>query len=114
MAAGKLFLNDGAKVALIDFNEQNLLSSKEQLSGFGDVISIKADVSSEKDVTDYVQQVLNQWGRIDVFLNNAGILGRVAQIPDQTEEDFNKIMNINVKGIFLGMKYVLPVMSSQK
>lgn len=114
LAAGELLVKEGAKVALVDFDEQNLLFSKERLSAFGDILAIQADVSSERDVTGYVQQVLNQWGRIDVFLNNAGILGRVAQIPDQTEEDFNKIMNINVKGIFLGMKYVMPVMAGQK
>lgn len=114
MAAAGLFLREGAKVALIDCDGNSLESCKKQLAVYGEVISIEADVTSEKEVAGYVNQVLEKWGRIDVFLNNAGILGRVAQLTDQTLEDFETIMNINVRGVFLGMKYVLPVMSGQR
>ncbi len=112
--AAELFLQEGAKVALVDYDEKNLASCVEQLAVIGEVIGITADVTSEKDVSGYVQQVLEKWGKIDVFLNNAGILGKSGLLPDQTFKDFETIMNINVGGVFLGLKYVLPVMSSQK
>lgn len=112
--AAELFLQEGAKVALVDYDEKNLASCVEQLSVFGEVIGITADVTSEKDVSGYVQQVLEKWGKIDVFLNNAGILGKSGLLSDLTFKDFETIMNINVGGVFLGLKYVLPVMSSQK
>lgn len=112
--AAELFLKEGAKVVLVDRDERSLASCTEQLSEFGEVISITADVSSENEVSGYVQQVLEKWGKIDVFLNNAGIIGKTVPLSDQTFEDFETIMNINVRGIFLGLKYVLPVMSRQK
>lgn len=113
-AAAFLFLQEGAKVALVDYDEQSVSTYTEQLSIHGEVIGLVADVTSEKDVSNYVAEVLLKWGKIDIFLNNAGILGKVASLVDQTVEDYEAIMDINVKGVFLGLKYVLPVMSEQQ
>ncbi|WP_147802481.1 SDR family NAD(P)-dependent oxidoreductase [Alkalicoccus halolimnae] len=112
--AAELFLKEGSKVAIVDKDPEQLKLELNRLGKFGDIISIQADVTSEKDVRDYVDQVLSTWGRIDVFLNNAGILGKVAPLIDQETEDFEAIMNINVKGVFLGLKYVLPIMIDHK
>lgn len=113
-AAAFLFLQEGAKVALVDYDERSLSTYTEQLRVHGEVIGVVADVTSEKDVSHYVEEVLRKWGRIDVFLNNAGILGKVAVLVEQTVEDYEAIMNINVKGVFLGLKHVLPVMAKQQ
>ncbi|ALS78737.1 MULTISPECIES: glucose 1-dehydrogenase [Planococcus] len=113
-AAAEIFLKEGAKVVLIDRDQQKLTESREYLSQFGELFSIIADVTSEKEVADYVDEVVKRWGRIDVFLNNAGILGRVAPLVEQSVKDFDLIMNINVKGVFLGLKKVLPIMIEQK
>lgn len=112
-AAANRFLQEGAKVALVDHDEQALKLYLEQLGSREDVIGIVADVTSEKQVSEYVQKVLGKWGKIDIFLNNAGILGKVAFLVDQSSEDYDAIMNVNVKGIFLGLKYVLPIMGGQ-
>lgn len=113
-AAAEIFLREGAKVALVDFDKNKLAQCLEELKYLGEVFGVTADVTKEKEVVNYVEEVLSKWGRIDIFMNNAGILGKVAPLTEQTEEDFDLIMDINVKGVFLGLKKVLPVMIRQK
>lgn len=113
-AAAKKFLEEGAKVALVDFDENKLARCLEEMAPFGESIRIVADVSKEDEVINYVKEVVDKWGRIDIFINNAGVMGKVAPLIDQTVEDFHSIMDINVKGVFLGLKNVLPVMIQQE
>ncbi len=103
----KRFLKEGAKVSLVDVNEEALNEAKSELESFGEVVAIKADVSNESDVKNYVQKTLDQFGTIDVFFNNAGIEGKVAPITEQKVEDFDQVLNVNVRGVFLGLKHVL-------
>ncbi|MFD1425669.1 NAD(P)-dependent dehydrogenase (short-subunit alcohol dehydrogenase family) [Kroppenstedtia sanguinis] len=110
----KRFLKEGAKVSLVDVNEEALNEAKSELESFGEVVAIKADVSNESDVKNYVQKTLDQFGTIDVFFNNAGIEGKVAPITEQKVEDFDQVLNVNVRGVFLGLKHVLPVMMNNK
>ena len=107
------FLKEGAKVVLVDLFEESLHKAKEELDPFGEVLTIQADVSKEFDVESYVEKAVEHFGKIDVFFNNAGIEGKVAPLVDQKMEDFDKVMSVNVRGVFLGMKYVLPVMTKQ-
>ena len=65
------------------------------------------------EVQGYVKATLDAFGRIDAFHNNAGIEGRVAPIVDYDEATYDAVMGVNVKGVFLGLKYVLPVMIRQ-
>lgn len=106
-ATAKLFLDEGAKVAIVGTSDEKLEKSKEKL---GDVLTIKADVSNEEDVKNYVDKTVEAYGKIDVFFNNAGIEGKVRPVQEQTVEDFQKVLNVNVIGVFLGLKYVMPVM----
>ncbi len=110
----ELLLQEGAKVALIDINEGALSALVESLKSKGDVLGVVSNLSDEAQVANYVNRVMEQWGRIDVFLNNAGIIGKIAPLIDQTIEDFETIININVRGVFLGLKHILPIMSAQK
>ena len=110
----RLFLNEGAKVALVDLNDTDLTKAAESLAGLGDVLTISADVSSVEDSARYVGETVGRFGRIDVFFNNAGIEGRVAPLIDQTIEDFDRVIAVNVRGAFLGLRHVLPVMIGQK
>jgi len=110
----KIFLKEGAKVVLVDMNEESLHQAKIALEPYGEVIAIKADVTNEADVKNYVNKTVDQFGRIDIFFNNAGIEGAVAPLVEQTIEDFDLVFQVNVNGVFLGLKHVLPVMSKQK
>jgi 3alpha(or 20beta)-hydroxysteroid dehydrogenase len=109
----ELFLKEGAKVVLVGTTEANLTRAKAELEAFGEVITVKADVSQEADTIRYVQTAVDHFGKIDIFFNNAGIEGQIALLVDQTVEDFDRVMNVNVRGVFLGLKYVLPVMMEQ-
>lgn len=74
---------------------------------------LTADVAQEADVRNYVDQALGRFGRIDYFANNAGIEGSPALLEDQSVEMFDKVYAVNVRGAFMGLKYVLPVMKRQ-
>lgn len=109
----ELFLKEGAKVVLVDLDASLLAETEAELSALGEVMSVQADVSSEADAANYVQQTMDRFGRIDVFFNNAGIEGKVAPITDQKVEDFDKVMAVNVRGLFLGLQQVMRVMLKQ-
>ncbi len=106
----KLFLQEGAKVAIVDINEEALKDVKKEL-GSDNLIYVVADVAKADDVKNYVKQTVDAFGKIDVFFNNAGIEGIVKPIEEYPEEEFDKLIGINVKGVWLGMKYVLPQMN---
>jgi 3alpha(or 20beta)-hydroxysteroid dehydrogenase len=107
------FLKEGANVVLVDLFQESLDKVKAELSAYGEVLTVQADVSKESDVENYVKKAVEHFGKIDVFFNNAGIEGKVAPLVDQKVEDFDKVISVNVRGVFLGLKYVLPVMTKQ-
>jgi NAD(P)-dependent dehydrogenase (short-subunit alcohol dehydrogenase family) len=104
------FLEEGASVALVDIDQASLDAACEALGGGERVLAIKADVSDEADVKRYVQSTIDRFGRIDVFFNNAGIEGKVAPLEQQDTAMFDKVLAINVRGAYLGLKHVLPHM----
>lgn len=110
LETAQIFLREGARVALVDLDEDDLKSAADSLGQPDDVLTIAADVSSPEDAARYVAATLDRFGRIDVFFNNAGIEGRVAPIVDQRIEDFDRVMAVNVRGSFLGLQHVLPGM----
>ncbi|MDE5055510.1 SDR family oxidoreductase [Niallia taxi] len=111
--SAKRFLEEGAKVVLVDLFQDSLDQTKAELDKLGEVITIQADVSQEEDVKNYVDKTVEKFGKIDVFFNNAGIEGKVAPITDQKVEDLDKVLAVNVRGVFLGLKHVLAVMKEQ-
>lgn len=104
------FLEEGASVALVDIDQASLDATRDALGGGERVLAIKADVSDEADVKQYVQSTIDRFGRIDVFFNNAGIEGKVAPLEQQDTAMFDKVLAINVRGAYLGLKHVLPHM----
>ncbi|WP_045520520.1 SDR family NAD(P)-dependent oxidoreductase [Neobacillus niacini] len=105
----------GMLVALVDYDEEGgeetLRLVKEQE---GNGIFIQADVSSSTDVKNYVSNIKERYGRIDVFFNNAGIMGTLSPLAEYSEETFDRIIAVNLKGAFLGLKYVIKVMEEQQ
>lgn len=110
LATAKLFLNEGAKgVALVDFSQKNLDEAKKELTG-KNVLYIQADVSKAADVKRYTDESLKAFGKIDVLFLNAGVEGVVKPITDYPEEIFDQVIGVNLKGVWLGMKYGFPVL----
>ncbi|MYL33620.1 glucose 1-dehydrogenase [Pontibacillus yanchengensis] len=106
----RAFLREKAKVAIVDINQEALQEAKAELENPDELITIQADVSKEADVQNYVQETLDRFGKVDVFFNNAGIEGEVAPITEQSVENFESVLSVNVLGVFLGLKHVLPTM----
>jgi short-subunit dehydrogenase len=111
-AAG--FAQRGAKVVIVDHDS----AAGEATAGIlrqqgSDAAFVKADVTSAADVAAYVKFALDTYGAIDCFHNNAGIEGGVAPTWEYDDALFDRVMAVNVKGVFLGMKHVLPVMIAQ-
>lgn len=105
----KLFLQEGAKVVLVDINEDTLSKVAAELDN-KNVSYVAADVTKAADVQKYVDFAVKTYGKIDVFFNNAGIEGVVKPIEEYPEEAFDKVMAVNVKGVWLGIKHILPAM----
>ena len=79
----------------------------------GDAKFTPADVTKSASVQDYVKATLDAYGRIDCFFNNAGIEGKVVPTQDYDEAVFDQVIAVNLKGVFLGMRHVLPEMLKQ-
>ena len=109
-ATAARLLEEGARVVLVDLDQAGLDATARELGAGDRVLAVQADVASEADVQRYVQATLDRFGRIDVFFNNAGIEGKVAPLEQQDIAMFDKVIAINVRGAYLGLKHVLPHM----
>jgi NAD(P)-dependent dehydrogenase (short-subunit alcohol dehydrogenase family) len=108
----RLFVAEGARVMLVDLQESSLQSLAQELGS--DVTSyIVTDVSSEAQMKQAVSAAVELYGRLDVLFANAGIEGRVVPLIDYALEDFQRTINVNVIGVFLGLKHAIPVMQAQ-
>lgn len=105
----KQFLNEGAKVFLVDMSKEALQKVADELGE--NVAYTVADVTNAADVERYAKEAVARFGKIDIFFNNAGIEGVVKPITEYPEEIFDKVMAVNVKGMWLGCKFVLPQMN---
>lgn len=113
-ATAQLFLEHGATIVLVDLKTEALEEALQSIQvAKGYVHTITADVTNEQDVRRYVNETVEKFGKIDVFFNNAGISGPFKRIKDLELEQFNLLMNINVTGVFLGLKYVIQQMEKQ-
>lgn len=104
------FLELGAIVILVDLDEDALQKAVESLNN-PNASYIVADVTKSADVENYAKKAAEKFGKIDIFFNNAGIEGVVKPITEYPEDIFDKVIAVNVKGVWLGSKYVLPIMA---
>lgn len=115
-AAAEELASRGAKLSLVDYNQEGLEKANDQLKNKHsdcEIITVVADVSSEEAVKKYVQETVDKYGRIDGFYNNAGIEGKQAGITEYDVDVFKKVIDINLMGVYYGMRYVLPIMQEQ-
>ncbi|HMM77442.1 MAG TPA: SDR family oxidoreductase [Gammaproteobacteria bacterium] len=112
LASARLFVAEGAKVLLVDIQRAELEAAAAEL-GEAQAMAMVADVSDPAQTQAYVDAALARWGRIDVLFANAGIEGKVAPIVDVALEDYERVMAVNVRGVLLALKAVLPVMQKQ-
>ena len=114
-ATALAFAARGAKVVVVDFDPQigeDTVSAVHAAGG--DARFVQADVTKSADVRNYVKAAVNAYGRIDCFFNNAGIEGKVVPIQEYDEDVFDAVIAVNLKGVFLGLRHVLPVMLQQR
>jgi NAD(P)-dependent dehydrogenase (short-subunit alcohol dehydrogenase family) len=107
----------GADLTLVDFNEKSLGTAVKELKKEYPsikVVSVVGDASKEEDVQKYVEHAVKAFGRIDGLYNNAGIEGRQAPMTEYDINVFRRVLDINVMGVYFGMRYVIPVMQMQK
>lgn len=106
---------EGATVAIINRTKESgdkTLDMIKELGGKG--ISVEGDVSDAKMFKEAISKVVEEYGRVDIMVNNAGIFDGQETFPTTDEESFDKVININLKGVFLGTKYVLENMMKNK
>ena len=105
------FADRGARVVVVDRDGDAADAVASEIGR--NAIAVTADVTRSADVQGYVARALDAFGRIDCFHNNAGIEGRVAPTAEYDEAIYDAVMGVNVKGVFLGLRHVLPVMIRQ-
>jgi NAD(P)-dependent dehydrogenase (short-subunit alcohol dehydrogenase family) len=104
----------GAKVMVVDHDADSGRATTDIVAQRGgDAKFTPADVTKSASVQDYVKAALDAYGRIDCFFNNAGIEGKVVPTQDYDEAVFDQVIAVNLKGVFLGLRYVLPEMLKQ-
>lgn len=105
-----LFAENGAKVVIADYNLDAAILVKEEIeSKNGHAIAVQVDVSKKEEIDKMVQTVLDTYGTIDILINNAGITAD-ARLVNMTEEQFRRVIDINLTGVFLCTKAVAPIM----
>ncbi|MCR9182657.1 MAG: SDR family oxidoreductase [Flavobacteriaceae bacterium] len=110
LATAKLFLKEGAKVMLVDLSEKQLIEAVSALQSEHAAFT-PADVSKRTDVERFTQKTLEHFGKIDILFSNAGIEGVTLPITEYPDEMYQKVMDVNVKGVWLGCAVVVPKMT---
>jgi len=109
----RLLAERGARIVAVDLGQDDLKAAIADLPASAQPLAIAADVTREDEVAGYVRAATDKFGTIDVFYNNAGIEGDIKPITQYPLAAFRKVIDVNVVGVFLGLKHVLPVMLKQ-
>ncbi|MGO9436940.1 MAG: SDR family NAD(P)-dependent oxidoreductase [Terracidiphilus sp.] len=114
LATAKAFAESGASVVLADWNEEAAQTAAGELAGNGHkTLAIRCDVSDDAQVETMVKQTVATFGRLDAAYNNAGVQNVLAETADTTREDYDRVMGINLRGIWSSMKFELQQMRKQ-
>ncbi|BAV05353.1 NAD(P)-dependent dehydrogenase, short-chain alcohol dehydrogenase family [Filimonas lacunae] len=116
LATAKEAAARGAKLVLVDYNEEALQQAKAEITkeqAGAAVVIVKADTSKEEEVKNYVNVAIKEFGQIDGFYNNAGIEGKQAPLIEYDLDIFRKVVDINLMGVYYGLRYILPHMKEK-
>ena len=107
------FVKEGAKVVVADWSEEGGKETVEQIRKIkGEAVFVRTDVSKTADIDKMVKTCLDKFGRVDILVNNAGIV-KFGPLHETPEEDWDAVLNVNLKSVFLGSKGVIPEMLKQ-
>jgi len=114
-AIAKIFAQEGASVAVVDINlpEAQRVGAEIEAAG-GSALVLKADVTRSQEVAAMVKAVLDRWGTVDILVNGAGGFHRFAPITDISEEEWDRVIDLNLKTAFLCTKAVAGIMMEKK
>ncbi len=113
--AARMFAAEGAKVVVADVSQSpaEAVAAEIRAAG-GQAVAVVADISKEGDARRMVDDTIGAFGRVDVLYNNAGIMPEADHsVIDTSVEDWDRVMAVNVRGVFLGCKYAIPKMVEQ-
>src|SRR6266403_1124037 len=114
LATARAFAESGATVVLTDWNEEAAQSAAKELTDKGHkTLAIHCDVSDDAQVEAMVKQTVAAFGRLDAADNNAGVQNVLAETADTTREDYDRVMGINLRGVWSCMEYELQQMRKQ-
>lgn len=114
LAAAQAFAEAGAAVALADFREDVVKAEAQKLAAAGHkAIAIRCDVSDDGQVEQMVERTVQEFGRLDAAFNNAGVMARIAATAESSREDWDRVIGINLRGVWSSMKYELRQMQRQ-
>jgi len=114
LATAKAFAEAGASVVLADWHEEAAQSAAKELANKGHkTLAVRCDVSDDAQVEAMVKQTVATFGRLDAAYNNAGVQNVLAETADTTQEDYDRVMGINLRGVWSGMKFELQQMRKQ-
>jgi NAD(P)-dependent dehydrogenase (short-subunit alcohol dehydrogenase family) len=114
LATAKVFAESGASVVLADWHEKAVRSAVEELTARGHrALAIHCDVSDDAQVEAMVRETVATFGRLDAAYNNAGVQNVLAETADTTREDYERVMGINLRGVWSSMKFELQHMRKQ-
>jgi NAD(P)-dependent dehydrogenase (short-subunit alcohol dehydrogenase family) len=112
-ATMNLLAERGARIVAVDRRREDIEAEIKELPASAEALAVAADVRDEDEVAGYVRAAVDRFGTIDIFYNNAGVEGEIKPITQYPLETFRRVLDVNVVGVFLGMKHVLPVMLKQ-
>ena len=114
LATAKAFAEAGAAVVVADWNEKEVQAAAAELAGKGyNTLALRCDVSNDEDVEAMIKQTVSKFGRVDAAYNNAGFQNVLAETADSPRDDHDRVMGVNLRGVWSCMKFELQVMREQ-
>jgi NAD(P)-dependent dehydrogenase (short-subunit alcohol dehydrogenase family) len=114
LATAKAFAEAGAAVVLADFKEAAINAAAQDLSASGHkAIAVRCDVSDDAQGEAMVKRTVAEYGRLDAAFNNAGVMARIAPTGDSTRQEWDRVIGVNLRGVWSCMKYELQQMERQ-